>query len=128
MTRPVLLIAGGGRGIGAATARLAAARGYDVAINYVANAKAAAEVADAVQRSGGKAVTLQGDMAKEADIVRVFDETTRALGSITHFVHSAGIGGKNSRLDAATAGTIPDVIAVNLFGALIFSPEGGAPN
>ncbi len=87
MTRPVLLIAGGGRGIGAATARLAAARGYDVAINYVQNAKAAADVANAVQKAGGSAVTLQGDMAKEVDIVRVFDETTRALGPITHFVH-----------------------------------------
>jgi NAD(P)-dependent dehydrogenase (short-subunit alcohol dehydrogenase family) len=123
MTRPVLLIAGGGRGIGAATARLAAARGYDVAINYIANAKAAADVADGVKQSGGKAVTLQGDMAKEADIVRVFDETTRALGPITHFVHSAGIGGKNSRLDVASADTIRDVIDVNLFGALICSRE-----
>ena len=54
MPRPVLLIAGGGRGIGASTARLAGERGYDVAINYVRNAKAAAEVADAVQKSGGK--------------------------------------------------------------------------
>src|ERR1700729_3970695 len=107
MTRPVLLIAGGGRGIGAATARLAAARGYDVAINYVQNAKAATDVADAVKQSGGKAATLQGDMAKEADIVRVFDETTRALGPLTHFVHSAGIGGKNSRLPAAPAHTTP---------------------
>lgn len=123
MTRPVLLIAGGSRGIGAATARMAAARGYDVAINYVANAKAAANVADAVKQSGGKAVTLQGDMAKEADIVRVFDETTRALGPLTHFVHSAGIGGKNSRLDVASADTIRDVIDVNLFGALICSRE-----
>jgi NAD(P)-dependent dehydrogenase (short-subunit alcohol dehydrogenase family) len=101
MTRPILLIAGGGRGIGASTARLAGERGYDVAINYVSNAKAAAQVAEAVKKSGGKAVTLQGDMAKEADILRVFDETTKTLGPITHFVHSAGIGGKNSRLDAA---------------------------
>jgi NAD(P)-dependent dehydrogenase (short-subunit alcohol dehydrogenase family) len=62
-------------------------------------------------------------MAKEADIVRVFDETTRALGPITHFVHSAGIGGKNSRLDVASADTIRDVIDVNLFGALICSRE-----
>ncbi|MFZ1922411.1 MAG: SDR family NAD(P)-dependent oxidoreductase, partial [Xanthobacteraceae bacterium] len=68
MARPVLLIAGGGRGIGASTARLAAERGYDVAINYLRNAEAAAEVAAAVKQSGGKAVTLQGDMAKEADI------------------------------------------------------------
>ena len=87
MTRPVLLIAGGGRGIGAATARLAAARGYDVAVNYLNRADAAAEVLGAVKKSGGTGVAIQGDMAKEADIVRVFDETTRALGPITHFVH-----------------------------------------
>lgn len=123
MTRPTLLIAGGSRGIGAATARMAGARGYDVAINYVSNAAAAAATAIAVKKSGGKAVTLQGDMAKEADIVRVFDEATKALGPITHFVHSAGIGGKNSRLDAASAATIREVLDVNLFGALIASRE-----
>jgi NAD(P)-dependent dehydrogenase (short-subunit alcohol dehydrogenase family) len=123
MTRPVLLIAGGSRGIGAATARFAAARGYDVAINYLSRADAAAAVADTVKASGGKAVTLAGDMAKEADIVRVFDETTTALGPITHFVHSAGIGGKNSRLDAASGDTIRDVIDVNLFGAVICARE-----
>jgi NAD(P)-dependent dehydrogenase (short-subunit alcohol dehydrogenase family) len=123
MTRPVLLIAGGSRGIGASTARFAGARGYDVAINYVSNAKAAVDVAEAVKKSGGNSVTIQGDMAKEADIIRVFDETTKALGPVTHFVHSAGIGGKNSRLDVATSATIRDVLDVNLFGALICSRE-----
>lgn len=119
MPRPVLLIAGGSRGIGASTARLAAARGYDVAINYVNNAEAAARTADAVTKAGGKTVTLHGDMAKEDDIVRVFDETTRALGPISHFVHCSGIPGKNSRLEAASAATIRDVIDVNLYGALL---------
>lgn len=123
MSRPVLLIAGGSRGIGASTARLAADRGYDVAINYVQNAEAAAKTADAITKAGGKAVTLQGDMANEGDIVRVFDECTRALGPITHFVHSSGIPGKNSRLDAASVATIRDVIEVNLFGALICARE-----
>jgi NAD(P)-dependent dehydrogenase (short-subunit alcohol dehydrogenase family) len=123
MSRPVLLIAGGSRGIGAATARLAGERGYDVAINYVSNANAAADVADAVKRSGGKTVTLQGDMAKEEDIIQVFGETTRTLGPITHFVHSSGIAGKNSRLDAASAATIRDVLDVNLFGALVCARE-----
>ena len=116
---PVLLIAGGGRGIGASTARLAGERGYDVAVNYLSNAKAAAAVAETVRKSGRKAITLKGDMSKEDDIVAVFDDATRALGPITHFVHSAGIGGKNSRLDAASAATIREVIDVNLFGALI---------
>jgi len=119
MTRPVLLIAGGSRGIGAATARLAGERGYDVAINYKSNGKAAASVVEAVKKSGGKAVALQGDMAIEADIERVFDEATRALGPITHFVHSSGIPGKNSRLDAASATTIRDVIDVNLYGGML---------
>ncbi len=123
MTRPVLLIAGGSRGIGAATARLAAARGYDVAINYLARADAAAETAAAVEKAGGKSMTLQGDMTKEDDIVRVFDEATRVLGPLTHFVHSAGIGGKNSRLDEASAATIRAVLDVNLFGALICARE-----
>ena len=63
MPRPVLLIAGGSRGIGASCARLAGARGYDVAVNYKTNANAAASVVDAVKKSGGKAVALQGDMA-----------------------------------------------------------------
>jgi NAD(P)-dependent dehydrogenase (short-subunit alcohol dehydrogenase family) len=123
MSRPVLLIAGGSRGIGASTARLAAERGYDVAINYLSNEKAARLVADAVAASGGKAVTIAGDMAKEADIRRVFEEAARALGPITHFVHCAGVGGKNSRLDVATAATIRDVLDVNLFGALLCARE-----
>jgi NAD(P)-dependent dehydrogenase (short-subunit alcohol dehydrogenase family) len=123
MPRPVLLIAGGGRGIGASTARLAAERGYDVAINYVRRADAAAEVAAAVQKFGGKSLAIQGDMANKDDIVRVFDETTLTLGPITHFVHSSGVGGKNSRLDAASAATIREVVDVNLFGALICARE-----
>lgn len=119
MARPVLLIAGGSRGIGASCARLAGGRGYDVAVNYKSNARAAAGVVDAVKTSGGKAVALQGDMGVEADIERVFDEAARALGPITHFIHSAGIGGKNSKLEAASAATIRDVIDVNLYGAIL---------
>src|SRR5512135_3011561 len=116
MARPVLLIAGGSRGIGASCARLAGERGCDVAVNYKSNANAAASVVEAVKKSGGKAVALQGDMAVEADIERVFDEATRALGPITRFIHSAGIPGKLSRLEAAAAQTIRDVIDVNLYG------------
>ena len=121
MTRPVLLIAGGSRGIGASTAKLAATRGYDVAINYKSNRKAADEVAAAVTAAGGKAAVLAGDMSKEDDIERVFDKTTAALGPVTHFVHSAGIVGKNSRLADATAETMREVIDVNLMGALLCS-------
>ena len=116
---PVLLIAGGSRGIGAATARLAAAAGYDVAVNYKSNAKAADTVVAAVKAAGRKAVAVKGDMALEADIERTFDEAAKALGPITHFVHSAGIIGENSRLDEADAATIREVLDIDTFGALI---------
>ncbi|HET9716470.1 MAG TPA: SDR family oxidoreductase [Pseudolabrys sp.] len=119
MSRPVLLIAGGSRGIGAATARLAGARGYELAINYKSNSNAAAAVVDSVKAAGSKAVAIQGDMALEADIERVFDTATRSLGPLTHFVHSSGIIGENSRLDDASASTIREVLDVDTFGALL---------
>jgi len=119
MVRRVLLIAGGSRGIGASCARLAGERGYNVAVNYKSNAKAANDVVEAVKKSGGEALALQGDMSVEANIERVFDEATRTLGPVTHFVHSAGIGGRNSKLEAATATTIRDVIDVNLYGGIL---------
>jgi NAD(P)-dependent dehydrogenase (short-subunit alcohol dehydrogenase family) len=119
MARPVLLIAGGSRGIGAATARLAGARGYDVSVNYKSNAAAAAQVVNAVKSAGGNAVAVAGDMALESDIQRVFDSTAAQFGPITHFVHSAGITGKNSSLADASAATLREVIDVDLYGALV---------
>jgi NAD(P)-dependent dehydrogenase (short-subunit alcohol dehydrogenase family) len=123
MTRPVLLVAGGSRGIGAATCRMAGARGYDVAVNYKSNTKAAQDVVDAVKAAGGKAIAIQGDMVSEDTIVRVFDEAAKTLGPITHFVHSAGIGGKNSKLEATSAQNLRDVIDVNLYGGLLCARE-----
>ena len=119
MLRPVLLIAGGSRGIGASTAKLAAARGYDVAVNYKSNSNAAASVVAAVKAAGGNATAIQGDMAIEADIERVFDETASKLGPITHFLHSSGVSGKYSRLDEADVSTIREVLDVDTFGALL---------
>jgi NAD(P)-dependent dehydrogenase (short-subunit alcohol dehydrogenase family) len=119
MSRSVLLIAGGSRGIGAAAARLAGARGYDVAVNYNTNSNAAAKVVAEAKKGGGKAVALQGDMGKEDDIERVFGETARHLGSVTHFVHSAGIIGPASRLDEVDTKTMRDVLDLDTLGALI---------
>jgi NAD(P)-dependent dehydrogenase (short-subunit alcohol dehydrogenase family) len=119
MPRPVLLIAGGSRGIGAATAKLAGARGYNVAVNYKSNAKAAGDVVDAMKATGGKAVAIPGDMVSEEVVESVFDQAAKALGPITHFVHCAGIGGKNSRLNVASAATIREVIDVNLYGGIL---------
>lgn len=116
---PVLLIAGGSRGIGAATARLAANRGYDVAINYKSNTKAAEAVAAAVADAGRKATTIAGDMAIESDIERTFDAAAKMLGPVTHFVHSAGITGDYSRLDEASLATMKEVLDVNSLGGLL---------
>ena len=88
-----------------------------MAVNYKSNAKAAASVVDAVKAAGGKAVAIQGDMVTEQAIERVFDEAARALGPLTHFVHSSGIVGDASRLDEATAQTIREVLDIDTFGA-----------
>ena len=116
---PVLLVAGGSRGIGAATARLAAKHGYDVAVNYLGNAKAADDVVKKIEAAGRRAVALQGDMGREADVERVFDETARRLGHVSHFVHSAGIVAKSSKLADASTETLRNVVDVNLIGALL---------
>jgi NAD(P)-dependent dehydrogenase (short-subunit alcohol dehydrogenase family) len=116
---PVLLVAGGSRGIGAATARLGARHGYDVAVNYNANAQAAAAVVEDVTAAGRRGVAIKGDMGKEVDIERVFDETAKALGPVTHFVHSSGIIGPMSRLDEASSETIRAALDVNTLGALL---------
>jgi NAD(P)-dependent dehydrogenase (short-subunit alcohol dehydrogenase family) len=114
---PVLLITGGGRGIGAATARLAAGRGYDIGVNYKTDAKSAADVVRAVTAQGRKAVAIQADMGHEADVARMFDEAG-TLGPLTHFVYNAGIPGRSGRLDGADSGMMREVIEVNVLGAL----------
>jgi NAD(P)-dependent dehydrogenase (short-subunit alcohol dehydrogenase family) len=114
---PVLLITGSGRGIGAATARLAAARGYDVAVNYRSDEKSAAEVVDAVEAQGRKAVAIKADMGVEAEIERMFKEADQ-LGPLTHFVYNTGIPGRAGRLDTASPAMMREVIEVNTLGAL----------
>ncbi|MGE5150937.1 MAG: SDR family NAD(P)-dependent oxidoreductase, partial [Rhodospirillaceae bacterium] len=88
----VLLITGGASGIGAETARRAAKRGYKVAINYRTRDAQAMGVAADIAAHDGEAIALPGDMANEADIVRLFNETEKAFGKITHLVNSAGFG------------------------------------
>ena len=117
ISSPVLLVTGGGRGIGAATAKLAAMRGYAVAVNYKSDAKAAERVVAEIAKTGGQAVAIQGDMGREADVERVFASIDQSLGRLTHLVYNAGITGKNSRVEAVETKTLREVFDVNVMGA-----------
>lgn len=123
MTRPVVLVTGGSRGIGAAICRLAAARGYDVAVNYRSEREAAEAVVAECAALGAKSCAIQGDMAVEADIIRLFDEASRELGPIRHVVNNAGITGRSGRLDATDADVIRTCIDVNVTGAILVARE-----
>ena len=116
---PVLLITGASRGIGAATAKLAANRGFDVAVNYLRDETAASAVAGVVRQAGRRAIAVQGDMGKEADIARMFETVDKDLGRLTHLVYNAGITGNGSRVEAADPRMMRSVIDVNVLGALV---------
>lgn len=123
MSRPVLLVTGGSRGIGAAICTMAAQRGYDVAVNYQSNAAAAEKVVASCKALGAKAIALQGDMAKDSDIARVFAEAQAALGPLTHVVNNAGITGPASKLAEADPQVIRTCIDVNVTGAILVARE-----
>ena len=118
----VLLITGGASGIGAETARRAAKRGYKVAINYRSRDAQAMGLAADIAAQDGEAIALPGDMANEADIVRLFHETERVFGSITHLVNSAGIG-RQMRVDEYDAQAIANLFAVNVTGLMLCCRE-----
>lgn len=117
-----LLITGGASGIGAETARLAAARGHKIAINYRSrDAQAKSVVAD-ITSKGGQAVALPADVAREADIRGLFDAAEKALGPITHVVNSAGIG-LNARVEDFDSAALANLFAVNTVGLMLCCRE-----
>jgi len=119
----VLLVTGGSRGIGAAVARLAGAEAWDVAVNYARDAEAAARVVADIERNGRRALAIQGDVAKEAEVVRVFAEAERRLGPISGLVNNAGTTGRASRLDAVSTATLEAVFDLNILGAFLCARE-----
>ena len=119
----VLLITGGSRGIGAATARLAAERGYAVCVNYHTNRRAADEVVRDIEETGGRAVAIGADVAIDADVVRLFEECDARLGQLTAFVNNAGILDKQMRVDQMEAGRISRIFATNVVGAFACARE-----
>ena len=123
MTHPVILITGGSRGIGAATAILAAKRGYDVAFTYQSNATAANEVAEKIRATGRKALMLQADVAVEADVLSVFKQVDEQLGRIDALVNNAGILEKIMRLEQMDAARWQRVLGVNVIGSFLCAKE-----
>ena len=123
MTAGIVIVTGGGRGIGAATARLAASRGYDVAVNYLRDEDAAAGVVRDIEAQGRRAVAVRADVAVEADVTRLFETVDRELGTPAALVNNAGLAGPFSRLDEARAETMRMVLEVNIMGSLLCARE-----
>jgi len=115
--KKVLLVTGGGRGIGAATARLAAERGYAVCINYLRDA-AAEKLAKEI---GGIAVAA--DVSVEADVVRLFETVDAKLGRISALVNNAGVVDKGSRVEAITTARLQRMFGINVYGSFLCARE-----
>ena len=119
----VLIVTGGGRGIGAATARLAAGRGYAVCVNYRKNQAAADAVVAEIQAAGGTALAVGADVASEPDVVRLFETVDARLGPIGALVNNAGILEKQTRVEHIDAARIDRVFATNVRGAFLCARE-----
>jgi len=114
----VMIVTGGGRGIGAATARLAAERGYAVCVNYRKDAATAEKLAREI-----KGIAVQGDVASEEDVVRLFRTVDDKLGRVTALVNNAGIVDRGSRVEAMSAERIQRMLAVNVTGSFLCARE-----
>lgn len=119
----VLLVTGGGRGIGAATARLAARDGWAVAVNYAANSLAADEVVRAIRAGGGSAITVQADVADEAQVLRMFQKVDAKLGRLTGLVNNAGVVDVTARVDEMSAARWKRMFDINVFGSFLCARE-----
>ncbi len=123
MSNEVIVITGASRGIGAATAQLAAVEGYAVCVNYRSNGAAAEEVVGAIRNSGGEAIAVQADVASEADVRRLFAEVDRALGPLTALVNNAGILERQARLEDMDAARLSRIFAANVTGSFLCARE-----
>ena len=119
----VLLVTGGSRGIGAATARLAAQAGWAVAVNYADNALAADEVVRAIRAAGGRALAVQGDVADEAQVLRMFETVDAKLGRLTGLVNNAGVVDVTARLDEMSVARWRRMFDINVIGSMLCARE-----
>jgi NAD(P)-dependent dehydrogenase (short-subunit alcohol dehydrogenase family) len=118
-----LIVTGASRGIGAAIATLAGQRGYAVAVNFAASEAEAQKVVSEIVAAGGRAAAIQADVAREAEIVRLFEIAERELGPIKALVNNAGVTGGFARVEDVSAKAVDDVFAVNVRGTILCSRE-----
>jgi NAD(P)-dependent dehydrogenase (short-subunit alcohol dehydrogenase family) len=122
-TLGTLIVTGGSRGIGAAISRLAAARGYSVAINYLFAQSQAEALVREIQCASGRAAAIQADIANERDILRLFETSIQTLGPLSALVNNAAITGGFARVDSVDASVLARLLAVNVTGAILCARE-----
>ena len=118
-----LIVTGGSRGIGAATARLAARQGWDVCLSYVRDSDAAAAVVGDIEAVGGRAVAVQGDVGRDDGIAPLFDAAEAAFGPVAGLVNNAGITGGFAKVSELTGALVREVFDVNVVGTMLASAE-----
>ena len=119
----VLLVTGGSRGIGAATALLAAQQGWAVAVNYTAHSLAADEVVRSIRAIGGTAITVQADVADEAQVLRMFEKIDAKLGRLTGLVNNAGVVDVTARVDEMSVARWRRMFDINVIGSMLCARE-----
>ena len=121
--RKALLVTGASRGIGAATARLAAANGWRVAVNYVRDEQAARKVVSEIEEQGGEAFMVQGDVGSEADIMDIFQAVDRRFGNLEGLVNNAGVVDAKSRVDEMSVERLERQMRINVIGSILCARE-----
>jgi NAD(P)-dependent dehydrogenase (short-subunit alcohol dehydrogenase family) len=119
----VLLVTGASRGIGAATALIAARKGYAVAVNYTANSQAAQEVVSRIRAEGGKAIAVQADVAEEQQVLALFAAVDAQLGRLTALVNNAGVVDVTARLDEMSVARLKRMFDINVIGSMVCARE-----
>ena len=119
----LVLITGGSRGIGAATALLAARHGYAVAVNYSVNSLAADEVVRQIRQAGGQAMAVQADVADEAQVVAMFEKIDARFGRLSALVNNAGVVDQTTRVEAITLARLQRMFEINVFGSFLCARE-----
>ncbi len=123
MAQPIMLVTGGSRGIGAATALMAAARGWQVALSYQRNAAAADHVVQQIRSQGGSAIAIQADVGVEADVLRMFAQVDRDLGPLDALINNAGMLETQTRLDQMDVDRWLRVLNANVIGSFLCARE-----